>query len=743
MRKVIVPLLITLVCFNICSGLVMADGMILPHSMSVDYVGVRYHNVTVDIKDGYAVTRVQQEFYNPYSFTVHGRYIFPIPPDAVISKFQALIDGKQQSVEQQDASITNAVLQDVIRERHDPSLFQYFDWKTLAFNIDLPAGSSKKMTLQYEELLMPSGGLYTYRYVLSTERYTSTPLENVSLEINLQLSAGISNVYSSNYNVTTEWIDSKNVKVRWQAEYVLPTKDFELFFSPSDDGFGGGLLIGRQDYHDHLMFMFAPQLGENSVKSIQKDIVFIIDRSGSMNGVKIEQARSALNYILGRLDEGDRFSIIGFDDKLSIFSDELKPVSKKQIGEARRFVDDLYADGTTDLDSALQKGIEIIDQSEPGESSAMIVFLTDGLPTAGILDTTLIADRIEESNSELNCRLHVLGVGYDVNTHLLDRLAADNNSYVKYIQPGENLELVFTQFYDRISAPVLTDIHIEFSGLEIDDAYPKQIPDLFKGSSLLFTARYKAANDYVKVIVTGDVAGEKKRFIYNFDLNKIRNYDFVARLWATRYAGALMDIVRVQGESYEIVDKIRDLGLAYGIVTPYTSFAIVAQDSGPASLDNMSLYSNVYELNRSSGRITIQARVQNQAYQEANNANIASGPNTFGYGGNTAARIANKNIDLNILRSKENINGPIDDEWILRNIAVDLNIKFGSKEYFALANDSDARLWLQNGTEVIFSYNGKIISVQDQNYALPETQTDSSSIIYKLMPLLSRFFRIL
>jgi Ca-activated chloride channel family protein len=711
MRKVILVLLVSL----LGSNLAYADGMILPEALSPDYLAVRYHHVTVSIEDGHAVTRVEQEFYNPHPVSVSGRYLFPVPPDAILSRFQATVDGEQQTIARQDAATTNAVLYDIVAQRHDPSLLQYADWESLALDLSLPAGGSRRMSLEYEEVLVPAGGLYRYRYILSTERYSLQPLESASLTLDVRSSSGLSTLYSSTHAVSTERLGPGHARVSWEAQNVHPTEDFELFFAPSEGGFGSGLLTGRRDDQDHFMFLFAPEAEPVEGDAIPKDIVFVIDRSGSMSGEKIEQAHNALRFVLGQLDEDDRFSIVGFDHRLAVLDYELQKVNAETLSNARQFVSRLTAEGDTNLEAALQAGLDILAHSEPREASNMVLFLTDGLPTAGVTDEGLIARLVTQANARQEARLHVFGVGYDVNTHLLDRLAADNGGVVTYVQPGESLEMALTGFYARIAQPVLTDVEVEIEGLEIGDLYPGELPDMFEGSSLLLTGRYQATAEDVTVRVRGWAGEEAREFVYHFDLAGAGEHDFVPRLWATRRVGELLDRVRVEGESAALVSEIREIGLGYGLVTPYTTVVIQAQADGAASADNMALYGNQAELNQAWGQVTVQARVQNQLYQQADQANLANGANVLNNAQHSLAQVANQNVDLSLLQGQENLDEPLTLEWIERNVGVDRNVVFGSDEYFVLAGDPAARPFLQSGTNVVFGYQGQVIAVQDPN----------------------------
>jgi Ca-activated chloride channel family protein len=724
MRKVIAVLLAIVIWFS-ADGTVLADGMLLPlpEALSPDYLGVRSHHVTVRIEDGHAVTRVEQEFYNPHDIAVDGRYLFPVPPGAIISGFQATVDGQRQPVTRQDPAETTAALYAVISQQRDPSLLQYADWESLAFDLSLPPGGSRQMTLEYEEVLLPSGGLYRYHYVLSTERYSSQPLEEVSVMVDLRSTSGLTNLYSSSHAVTVERVGPGRAWVSWEARDVNPAEDFELFFAPAEGGFGGGLLTGergevRQGGGGHFLFLFSPEAETGRGDSLPKEIVFVIDRSGSMDGVKIEQAQDALRHILGQLGPDDRFSIVAFDDGLARLAGTLQPVERRTLADARRFVDQLTADGSTDLEAALQAGLEILERSEYRRGARMVVFLTDGLPTAGVTDEALIANLVAEGNAPVEARLHVFGVGYDVNTHLLDRLAADNGGTVTYVQPGEDLELALTDFYDKIAHPVLTDLEVEFEGLQASDLYPEVLPDLFQGSSLLLAGLYQAEGDAVAVRVRGRAGDEQREYVYHFELaesggGRTGGFDFVPRLWATRRVGALLDQVRVEGESPALVDEIRKLGLSYGIVTPYTAFVIEGQVQGAASMANMDLYKRA-EVNQATGQVTIQARVQNQAYQEAAQADLAVGANVVNYGQRSLAQVGVQQVDLSLLGGKD-LDGPITDEWIERNVEVDRTVEFGSEEYFRLAADPEVRTFLQGSSNVVFAYGGEVIAVQDGN----------------------------
>ncbi|TFG72924.1 MAG: VWA domain-containing protein [Anaerolineales bacterium] len=728
-HRLVLALFAASTLLGLCPHIASADGMILPDLASANYMVVRYHDVKVDINDTFAVTRVEQEFYNPHDYAVTGQYVFPVPPGAAVTGFQATFDGRQASVIRQNGADSNIMLYDLVARRHDPSLLQYADWETLTFDINLPARSSRKMTLSYQEILPPSGGMLHYRYVLSTERYASLPLERASITLNIANSRGIGSVYSSSHNVTTSYPVQGHAKVTWEAFDTQPLNDFHLFITPAEGGFGGGFLTGSQNDTGHFIFMFAPERTDRRLETLPKDIVFAIDRSGSMAGEKIQQAQDALHFILDQLNANDRFSIVGFDDVFSTVADTLLPVNHANLTAAHAFVSRLYDRNGTDIEGALQVALGIMKDSESRVgASRMIVFLTDGLPTEGVTDPQRIIELVTHANRSGEARLHVFGVGYDVNTHLLDQLASNNGGSVTYVQPGENLEAVMSGFYERIAYPVLTDVTVEFDGITVSDLYPQQLPDLFESSTLLLTGRYQGDEQGTATItIHGNANGERHTYTYTVKLGDLENSAFVPGLWATRRIGHLLDIIRLEGESASLVEEVRAQGMRYGLITPYTTFIITAQAEGAASAENMALYGNTSELNRASGQTTIQARVQNQSYQQATQVDLARGANVLNNNGQTMVQMINQTIDLNLLRDYQSMDQAVTDTWLKTNFKVDRQVIFGSDTYFTLAADPLARAFLQSGNNVLFMFKGEIIEIRDDDQPFA-SQADDTSI---------------
>ncbi len=723
LRKVSSATLLAVTLCGMIGSIAYADGMILPPGAEWGYFEVEYHHVDVSIENSTAHTRVDQRFFNPYHEQIETRYVFPLPPNASISDFRVLLDGRRVPVVKLATWDTEMFLRGVVTHQRDPSLLQFFGWEAYAMDLSLPPIGSVTMVLEYSETLSSASDLFHYFYTLSTERYSASILQDVSITVDVRVDEGLAAVYSPSHVITTERINPQRVVATYRQADVRPTENFELYFATTEDELGAGLLTHadrERDGQGHFLFLLSPSSLAGTDAAMPKDIVFVIDRSGSMAGEKIEQAKQALQQILTNLGEGDRFAIVSFDDRIESPSNELQRVTDRSIQDARSYVSRLYDRNSTDIEGALRRGLDLIDRTRfRSEASRMIIFLTDGLPTVGVTDERAIVESIRRINQEVGASIHVFGVGYDVNTHLLDDIAADNSGAVTYVRPGENLEGVLTGFYSQIAHPLLTDLELRYEGFTVEDVYPRELPDLFYGSSLAVAGRYSnATTGAVTVRLSGRSGGRRTSQVFRFSLDDGAENPFIPRLWATRRIGELLDEVRVMGESAQLVEEIEALGLRYGIVTPYTTEIVQAQLSGLSSDAFMSLYQQdldgdgMLDINQVSGEATVGARVQNLSYQQAMQSNQAAGSNISNIGDQSVAQLGLYALDLRlIIGSGFDLEALLEGDWLAEH--VDAVIRFGSDEYFELAQNATANQIMQAGPNVVFEFEGRIIAIEE------------------------------
>jgi Ca-activated chloride channel family protein len=297
----------------------------------------------------------------------------------------------------------------------------------------------------------------------------------------------------------------------------------------------------------------------------------VLDTSGSMDGEKLQQAQDALVYVLDHLNRTDRFAIVSFSTGVDKYAADLRPADEARAGI--QFVRELRAEGGTNIDRAMQEALALGAESERSERPAIVIFLTDGLPTEGEVEPDAILDNAKNA-ARPNTRIFTFGVGDDVNTVLLDNMARDLRGTSAYVRPGERIDEQVGTFYAKVSTPVLADISLDVQGVTVSDTYPYPLPDLFVGTQLVLVGRYREGGP-ATIVLEGSVNGRPQRFTYNdLTFRDAGGDDFIAPLWATRKIGYLLNQVRLHGESREVIEEIVNLSIRYGIITPYTSFLV-------------------------------------------------------------------------------------------------------------------------------------------------------------------------
>ncbi|MEZ6073296.1 MAG: VIT domain-containing protein [Pirellulales bacterium] len=547
-------------------------------------------DVAATIKDQVAQVQVAQEFHNTGSTALEVSFMFPLPYDGAIDRLTLMVDGKELPGKLLSADEARSRYEAIVRKNRDPALLEWVGHGMFQTNVfPVPAGAKRKVTLRYTQLCRADRGVTDFLFPLSTARYTAGPVGSVDVRVTLQSNVDVKNVYSPSHDVKIERDDPRHVTVTYHAERTVPTTDFRLLYDVGDDTLATRLLSYRpersgsdgddNDGDGYFLLLANPPIAErDDGQPLPKTVVFVVDRSGSMSGKKIEQAREALTFVLDNLREGDLFNIVAYDTEVTQFKSELQKYNDETRAEAVGFVRGINAGGSTNIDGALKLAMgQLTDSSRPN----YLIFLTDGLPTAGETNESKIVAGATAAN-QVRARIFSFGVGYDVNSRLLDRLTSTNRGQSEYVQPDDNIEDRVARLYNRISSPVLSDVAVTFEmngrgpadGPLTDRVYPKHDFDLFAGEQLVVVGRYRQSGD-VAITVTGSNRGETETHHYEATLAAAggdQSYAFIERLWAARRIGEIIDEIDLNGENQELVDEMVRLSTRHGILTPYTSF---------------------------------------------------------------------------------------------------------------------------------------------------------------------------
>lgn len=727
--------IILLIILALSSNNLFADGFIViprPHPLPNPFpLEVVYHKVDVMIDGQTAITKIDQAFYNPSHHQLEGFYIFPIPKGAVISNFTMVINGKETKAELMDADKARKIYEDIVRQMRDPALLEYSEQNIFKLRIfPIEPRSEKKISISYSQVLESDNNLLEYLYPLNTEKFSAKPLKNVSVKVDLKSPDKIKNIFCPTHEVDIVNKSDYHSIISYEAENIKPDIDFKLYFSKNSSTVGLSLRTYKSGNEDgYFLLSASPSIDLDRTNIESKDITFILDVSGSMSGEKIEQAKKALLYCVNNLNPNDRFNIIRFSTEAYSLFNTLMQAEKQNINEAKRFIDDLQAIGGTNIEEAFNIAFKSNNKSSRPH---FVVFLTDGKPTIGETNEDILLKKINSLNKE-NSRIFTFGIGDDINTHLLDKITEASKAWRTYVGENEDIEIKVSNFYDKIQSPVLTDLKLNFGkGITIYQTYPKDIPDLFKGSNILVFGRYKGSGD-TKVTLTGMLNNQKKEFTTagNFEKSSA-DYSFIPTLWASRRIGHLLDLVRLSGESKELIEEITLLARKHGIITPYTSYLILEDEAirnrnGRLAEDLQTIpprpelrrenEADYFRMRDKSGRGSV---VVSEEFQKLN---TAANYNQMQQGSERLTYKDSKGQVRNLSQQVKNVSGRavyqqdefwIDSELQNQSIIKKIRIQFNSDDYFKLLNkEPDTAQFLALGQNVRFYHKNVFYEVYE------------------------------
>lgn len=535
----------------------------------------------VEVQDGVATTSLHQVFRNTGGAVGEGTWILPLAPGAAADRFTMTVNGKEVAAEVLDRDKARRIYESIVRRQRDPGLLEYLGHGCLRARIfPIPPGGDVAVQVRFRQVLPATSGIHEWRFPLRAARVGLRGAERVSLDLRIRSSKAIKNVYSPFPGVDVVRRGDHEARVSFESQGgQIPERDLQVFYGLADGEFGLSLLAYRKPGGPGwFLMLLAPKQEWPEPRNTSRVVQFVLDTSGSMQGKKIEQARKALRFFVRSLSSRDLFNVVPFATEARPFFPAPVPASEENVARAFEKIAEIEARGGTNIEDGLRRALEADLPPLPENRTRLpiTVFLTDGLPTVGTTDVNALLRLVRKANRH-RARVFVFGVGHDVNTRLLDRIAEDSRGDRDYVREDEDLELKTAALFTKLSHPVMTDVRIVCDGIDGFDLLPKTTPDLFKGSRLLVTGRYRGSGNHA-IRVRGRVDGAEKEFVFEATFPaEAREHDFVPTLWAQRKVAWLLEQIRLHGRSKELVDEVVRLGKEYGIVTPFTSHLIVEE----------------------------------------------------------------------------------------------------------------------------------------------------------------------
>ena len=546
-------------------------------------------DVRVAIAEQVATTTMDFNLSNTSERQLEAQMLVPVPDGAVLRGFVFQGPGAEPTAELLDREEARRIYDEIVSRVRDPALLEFLGCnlvRSSVFPVEPRAG--QRIRIIYEQLLPRDGDRIDF-VLPRTESVDYRVPWRISVRITSK--SPIATVYSPSHRIETVRHGQGAVSACVTADAITEPGPFRLSCLLQRSDMTASLLAypdARVGGGYFLLLAGAPSLPVNG-EPMKREVILVLDRSGSMAGEKLEQVRAAALQVLEGLDEGEGFNIIVYNEAVETFAPEPVLKNDESMRSARAYLRGLRVRGGTNIHDALQEALRM--KSTAG-FLPLVLFLTDGLPTVGQTSEKAIRDIAVSGNSH-DRRVFAFGVGVDVNTPLLDRMAIETRATSTYVLPREDVEAKVAQVFDRLSGPVLAEPrlrathHNATSGPgRVRELLPSRLPDIFAGDQVVVLGQY-CGNEPLAFELRGARGGKERAFRFQFDLDGATTKNaFVPRLWASRKIAVLTDAIRDLGADYgidsvesaddprmkELVDEIVRLSKEFGILTEYTAF---------------------------------------------------------------------------------------------------------------------------------------------------------------------------
>jgi Ca-activated chloride channel family protein len=548
-------------------------------------------DVRVELADRVLRYEITETFVNRGSRVGEADFMFPLPKGAAFQDLKLEINGELVSGETMSADRARQIYEEIVRSQRDPALLEWMGYGLLRARIfPIAPGEQKKVVVRFQTVAPREGdalrvdyfrGVRTNQHEMNQRSegwmrfvltYPNDPMYGTAYSPTHSLyDEALADETRSDRSFASSYRGSKRrVEIRdarGEVTLLIPTRRSAsaaislLANAPgNDDGFA-------------LITLSPPAIRP---RAVPRDLTFVIDVSGSMSGEKMEQARAAGKQFLRSLSTMDRFRLIDFSSDVRTFRDGFSAASRENIRAAERYLDELDAQGSTNISGALDEALS--SRVESGRLP-IVLFLTDGHPTVGERDASVIAADVARRRGSR--RLFTFGVGSDLNVSLIEQLALEGRGTASFVRPDESVERAVGIVASRLTSPLVTDVRIRSDGVRLRKMHPSGSVDIFAGEDLVILSRYDGSGDAV-VRFEGQTTNGPVSWSTRLHFpERSRENPFVARLWATQRVGYLSAEKRKHGGSQEINDEIRQLGERYGIPTEYSSYLVLEPGMNP------------------------------------------------------------------------------------------------------------------------------------------------------------------
>ncbi|MBI3554389.1 MAG: VWA domain-containing protein [Elusimicrobia bacterium] len=563
---------------------------------------LEHTEVKAEVSGGFARVEVSQLYSNPHKERIEAIYTFPLPENAAVTDMFMRISSRVVTSEVHEREQAKKIYESAKASGHVAALLEQERPNIFTQSVaNIPPGEKVFVQVKYVHELAYDAGRYRFvfpmvvgpRYIPGSptggkdkgqgwspdtdrvpdaSRITPHPLlpgerSGHDIAVSLELAPGlpIEGLHSISHEIKVDRPAPGRTRVRLSPNDVIPNKDLTVEWGLRARKPEIAVVSHRVKDDGYLMMLIQPQASFKASEIQPKEMVFVVDTSGSQSGEPLAKEKQLVRRALKDMNPRDTFRVIRFDDNPEVFSPNALPGTPDNIRSALSWVNALNTRGGTELLKGMRAALD--PPREPGRRR-MVFFLTDGY----IGNETEVLAAIEQRLGD--ARIFSFGVGSSVNRYLLESMAKVGRGFAQFVRNDQNGDKAVELFYRRVRNPLLLDLKLDWGGLPVTDLYPETLPDLFDAQPLYVFARYSGPSSGT-IRLTGTIAGRKYEARLAVPLPKERKANSVlAPLWARRRIEGLM-ARQFSGDKSDIVEQVKTLGLKYKLMTRYTSFVAV------------------------------------------------------------------------------------------------------------------------------------------------------------------------
>jgi Ca-activated chloride channel family protein len=547
----------------------------------------------VKILEETATTTLEVELVNRGGTQAEAVLLLPVPEDAAVSGFGFDGPAPEPTARVLPREEARRLYDSIVARIKDPALLEFAGTNLVRSSMfPIAPGARTRVRLTYDHLLARDGARIDYVLPRSESLTHGAPW---AIDVEVRSNGGVATVYSPSHELTIRRDSRDCVRARVTDASATNPGSFRLSFLRDDADLAASLFAYPDERcgGGYFLVIAAPPKPAADARPHPREVTLVIDRSGSMAGPKMDQARTAALQVVEGLSPADAFNVIDYSTTVAMFASKPVAATREQQLAARHYLEELRPGGGTNLYDALNEALR---QPHDAQRLPIVLFLTDGIPTVRTTSEAAIRELVEKGNPHQR-RVFTFGVGSDVNAPLLDRIADVTRASTTYVLPGEDVEVKVGEVDRRLHGPTFSDLHVEVLGRDgepdtrrVRDWIPAQPPDCFEGDSIVLLGRYVGEGP-LDLQISGESSGRTRDFRFHFELSRATTRNaFVPRLWATRRIAYLVDQVREMGATLsvsspgapsnvladprfrELTEEILRLSTEFGILTEYTSF---------------------------------------------------------------------------------------------------------------------------------------------------------------------------